>query len=133
MSKKTPSQDFNYKFEHHWGGERTTIQKIKGWIKKQKPPFNTILMHLFSYIEVWYWEGKVIQTMSGVDAEVDKIHELWDKEHATRTTTVEERPSSVPNLPTLIIRNEVVERGTEESSGSVAPPSTKIQIPDPWD
>jgi len=132
MSKKTPSQDFNYKFEHHWGGERTKIQKIKGWIKKQKPPFNKILMHLFSYIEVWYWEGKVIQTMTGVDAEVDKIHELWDNEHSTKPT-VEEGPSSVSDLPTLRIRNPVVERGTEESGTSVAPPSTKIQIPDPWD
>ena len=121
-----------YEFEHHWGGERTKIQKIKGWIKKQKPPFNTILMYLFSYIEVWYWEGKVIQTMSGVDAEVEKVHELWDKEHATRPT-VEEGPSSVPDLPTLTIRNPVVERGTEESSSSVAPSSTKIQIPDPWE
>jgi len=132
MSKKTPSQDFNYKFEHHWGGERTKIQQIKGWIKKQKPPFNKILMHLFSYIEVWYWEGKVIQTMTGVDAEVEKIHELWDNEHSIKPT-VEEGPSSVSDLPTLRIRNPVVESGTEESGTSVAPPSTKIQIPDPWD
>ena len=132
MSKQTRSQGLSYEFEHHWGGERTKIQKIKGWIKKQKPPFNTILMYLFSYIEVWYWEGKVIQTMSGVDSEVEKVHELWDKEHATRPT-VEEGPSSVPDLPTLTIRNPVVERGTEESGSSVAPSSTKIQIPDPWD
>jgi hypothetical protein len=81
MSKKTPSQDFSFKFEHHWGGERTTIQKIKGWIKKQKPPFDVILMHLFSYVELWYWEGKLKQTMATVDMEVEKIHELWDKEH----------------------------------------------------
>jgi len=132
MSKKTPSQDFNYKFEHHWGGERTTIQKIKGWIKKQKPPFNTILMHLFSYIEVWYWEGKVVQTMAGVDAEVEKVHELWDKEHAIRPT-VEERPSEVSDLPTLSIRNPVVERGTEEPSTSVASTGATIPFPDPWD
>ena len=134
MSKKTPSQDFSFKFEHHWGGERTTIQKIKGWIKKQKPPFDTILMHLFSYVELWYWEGKLKQTMATVDMEVEKIHEIWDKEHdITRNTTMEVRPSEVPHLDTLIIRNNIVERGTEESGTSVETTSTSIEIPDPWD
>ena len=42
MSEQKRSQDFHFEFEHHWGGERTQLQKIKGWIAKQKPPFNTI-------------------------------------------------------------------------------------------
>ena len=122
-----------YNFEVIFDKEKeTTLQKIKRWIEKQKPPFNTIYRHLFSFIEKWYWEGKVIQTMSGVDAEVEKVHELWDKEDEQRPT-VEEGPSSVPHLPTLRIRNPVVERGTEEPSTSVASSSTEIQIPDPWD
>ncbi len=29
MSKKIPSQDFNYKFEHHWGGEDNWYTKGK--------------------------------------------------------------------------------------------------------
>ena len=61
-------------FEHSWGGQETTLQKIKKWISKQKPPLNTILKYLFSYIEKWYWEGKVLQTMAGVDLEVNKNH-----------------------------------------------------------
>ena len=86
-------------------------------------------MHLFSYVELWYWEGKLKQTMATVDLEVEKIHELWDKEHdITRNTTMEVRPSEVPHLDTLIIRNNIVERGTEESSGSMAPPSTQISL-----
>ena len=102
MSKKTPSQDFSFKFEHHWGGERTTIQKIKGWIKKQKPPFDIILKHLFSYVELWYWEGKLKQTMATVDMEVEKIHELWDKEHdITRNTTCLLYTSPSPRDATL--------------------------------
>ena len=132
--KKDTFAGFQLKFEHHWGGERTTIQKIKGWIKKQKPPFDVILMHLFSYVELWYWEGKLKQTMATVDMEVEKIHELWDKEHdITRNTTMEVRPSEVPHLDTLIIRNNIVERGTEESGTSVETTSTSIEIPDPWD
>lgn len=122
-----------YNFEVIFDKEKeTTLQKIKRWIEKQKPPFNVIYRHLFSFIEKWYWEGKVIQTMSGVDAEVEKVHELWDEEDEQRPT-VEEGPSSVPHLPTLRIRNPVVERGPEESSSSMAPSSTEIQIPDPWD
>ena len=66
MSEQKRSQDFHFEFEHHWGGERTQLQKIKGWIAKQKPPFNTILAALFSWVEKWYWDGKVIQTMSNV-------------------------------------------------------------------
>ena len=90
-------------------------------------------MHLFSYVELWYWEGKVIQTMSDVDSQVEELHDLWDKEHATRTITMEERPSSVSDLPTLIIRNEVVDRGTEEPSTSVASSSPENPFPDPWE
>jgi len=46
---------------------------------------------------------------------------------------VEEGPSSVSDLPTLSIRNPVVERGTEEPSASVASSSIENPFPDPWD
>ena len=76
MSKKIPSQGFSYNFEIVFDKEKeTTLQKIKRWISKQKPPLNTILKYLFSYIEKMYWDGKVLQTMAGVDLEVKKLHE----------------------------------------------------------
>ena len=79
MSKKTPSQGFNYKFEIVFDKKKeTTLQKIKRWISKQKPPLNIILKYLFSYIEKMYWDGKVLQTMAGVDLETKKLHELWE-------------------------------------------------------
>jgi hypothetical protein len=143
MSKQTRSQDSNYsiEFEHHWGGERTTIQKIKGWIKKRKPPFDTILMHLFSYVEVWYWEGKVIKTMSSVDSQVKDLHEVWDNEHRTKQPRVEEGVSEVDGLPTLRITNPCVERRSETTdrrmdAGSITQPLQENErdlIPDPWD
>ena len=80
--------EFDYEFEVVFDKEKeTTIQKIKRWIKKQKPPFDVILMHLFSYVEIWYWEGKVLQTMSHVDSQVDDIHRLWANEHETEKHT----------------------------------------------
>ena len=84
MSKKTPSQDFSYEFEVVFDKEKeTTLQKIKRWINKKEPPLRTILSYLFSYVEKWYWEGKLKQTMSGVDSEVEKIHDVWDDELRT--------------------------------------------------
>ena len=80
MSKKTPSQGFSYNFEIVFDKEKeTTLQKLKRWISKQKPPLNTILKYLFSYIEKWYWDGKVLNTMAGVDLETKKLHKLWEE------------------------------------------------------
>ena len=122
MSKKTPSQGFSYNFEIVFGkGKETTLQKIKRWINKQKPPFNTILKYLFSYIEKWYWDGKVMNTMAGVDLETKKLHEQWDEE---------ERKQYAPELLetgvfgeegwSIEITNPIVERGTEESESGMA-------------
>ena len=122
MSKKTRSQGFSYNFEIVFGkGKETTLQKIKRWINKQKPPFNTILKYLFSYIEKWYWDGKVMNTMAGVDLETKKLHEQWDEE---------ERKQYAPELLetgvfgeegwSIEITNPIVERGTEESESGMA-------------
>jgi len=134
MSKQTPSQDFNYKFEHHWGGEDNWYTKGKRWAFNQKFPFN----HLALGVVEWLWKhwisGRVEMEMASVDKQADEIVKQWEAEdELNRQPTVEEGPSSVSDLPTLSIRNPVVERGTEEPSTSVAPPSTQVQIPDPWD
>ena len=110
-----PQFEFEVVFDKE---KETTIQKIKRWISKRKPPLNTILMHLFSYVEVWYWEGKLKQTMSGVDSQIEDLHELWDNEHSVRIR-VEEEPSGVAGLPTLTIRSPFVDKGTEESESGV--------------
>jgi len=135
MSKKTPSQDFSFEFTVILDKEKETrLQRIKRWIEKQTPPLNLILRHLFSYVEEWYWKRKVEQTMAEVDKQTDAIQKQWEKEdELNRQPIVEEEPSGVSDLPTLSIRNPVVERRTEESGTSVAPPSTQIQIPDPWE
>jgi hypothetical protein len=121
MSKKTPSQGFSYNFEIVFDKEKeTTLQKIKRWISKQKPPYNTILKYLFSYIEKWYWDGKVLQTMAGVDLETKKLHELWEADDKQITPHVVETGVFGEEGWSIQISNPIVERRTEESESGMA-------------
>ena len=106
-------------FEHTWGGEETTLQKIKKWISKQKPPINTILKYLFSYIEKWYWDGKVLQTMAGVDLEIKKLHEQWEKDDKQITPHIMETGVFGEKEWSLQISNPIVERGTSGSESGM--------------
>ena len=122
MSKKTPSQGFSYNFEIALGkGKDTTLLKIKRWISKQKPPLNTILKYLFSYIEKWYWDGKVLQTMAGVDLETKKLHELWEADDRQITPHTVETGVFGEEGWSIQISNPIVGGRTEESeSGMVS-------------
>ena len=122
MSKKTPSQGFSYNFEIVFGkGKDTTLQKIKRWISKQKPPLNIILKYLFSYIEKMYWDGKVLQTMAGVDLEVKKLHEQWDADDKQITPHTVETGVFGEEGWSIEISNPIVGGRTEEfESGMVS-------------
>ena len=122
------------KFEHHWGGEDNWYTKSKRWANKQKFPINHLALGFIEWLREKWIDGKVEMEMNSIEKQVRYMGEIWDKEdEQNRQPTVEEGPSSVPDLPTLRIRAPFVERGSEESGGSVASPSTKIQISDPWD
>ena len=124
MSKKTPSQGFNYKFEIVFDKEKeTTLQKIKRWISKQKPPLNIILKYLFSYIEKWYWDGKVLQTMAGVDLETKKLHEHWEENDRQSTPHTVEKGVFGDEGWSIEISNPVVERGSDSISTGMVTPS----------
>ena len=71
--------------------------------------------------------------MTSVDKQTEEIKDFWEEVENAKRFVVEEGPSSVPDLPTLRIRNLVVERGTEEPSTSMAPTGAKIPFPDPWE
>ena len=163
MSKKTPSQGFSYNFEIAFGkGKDTTLQKIKRWISKQKPPLNTILKYLFSYIEKWYWDGKVLQTMAGVDLETKKLHEQWEEDDRQITPHIVEKGvfgdegwsleisnpafggGTKVSVPKLVDASNV--RSVEKDEGNTTRPrTTKLseqhegvgrvnqEIPDPWE
>ena len=116
MSKKTPSQDFSYNFEIVFDKKKeTTLQKIKRWISKQKPPLNTILKYLFSYIEKWYWDGKVLQTMAGVDLETKKLHEHWEENDKQNTPHIVETGVFGKEGWSLQITNPIVERRSDST------------------
>ena len=120
MSKKTPSQGFNYKFEIVFDKKKeTTLQKIKRWISKQKPPLNIILKYLFSYIEKMYWDGKVLQTMAGVDLETKKLHELWDADDKQITPHTVETGVFGKEGWSIQISNPIVGGRTEESESGM--------------
>jgi hypothetical protein len=120
MSKKTRSQGFSYNFEIVFGkGKDTTLLKIKRWINKQKPPLNTILKYLFSYIEKWYWDGKVLETMAGVDLETKKLHELWEADDKQITPHTVETGVFGEEGWSIQISNPIVGGRTEESESGM--------------
>ena len=129
MSKKTPSQGFNYKFEIVFDKKKeTTLQKIKRWISKQKPPLNIILKYLFSYIEKMYWDGKVLQTMAGVDLETKKLHELWEADDKQITPHTVETGVFGEEGWSIQISNPIVGGRTEESESSMVSGSTAPRL-----
>jgi len=135
MSKKIPSQGLSYKFEHQWGGEDNWYTKGKRWAFNQKFPFNHLALGFIEWLRKHWIDGKVEMEMASVDKQTEEILKEWEEDAAKyyEQPTVEERPSSVSNLPTLRIRNPVVESGTEEPSASVASSSPENPFPDPWD
>ena len=129
MSKKTPSQGLNYNFEIVFDKEKeTTLQKIKRWISKQKPPLDTILKYLFSYVEKWYWDGKVLNTMAGVDLETKKLHELWEEDDRQITPHIVETGVFGDEGWSIEISNPVVERGTPTISTGMVTPSNAQRL-----
>jgi len=118
-------------FEHQWGGQDTWYTKSKRWANKQKFPISHLALGFIEWLYKHWVDGKVELEMDSVDRQAEEIKKQWQENE--QRPTVEEGPSSVPDLPTLRIRNPVVEGGTEESSTSVASSSNTVQIPDPWD
>jgi len=121
-----------HKIDHQWGGEDTWYTKGKRWANKQKFPINHLALGFIEWLRERWVDGRVEIEMASVDKQADEIVKQWEAEDV-RTTRVEETPSSVSDLPTLTIRNEVVERGTEEPSTSVESSSIENPFPDPWE
>jgi hypothetical protein len=139
MSKKIPSQDFNFEFTVVLDEEKESdIQKIKRWVSKQKPPFRLILEILFSYFEKWYWEQKVKQTMRDVDRQAEEIVKQWDEEderNRPKAEIVEEGLFGEEGW-SISISNPVVERRSQETDRRMGTGSDEKglggPLPDPW-
>ena len=130
MSEQLPSQDLNFKFEVVLDKEKETdIQRIKRWIAKQAPPWNTILEYLFSFIEKWYWDTKVQVTMDDVDRQAKEIVEQWNEEEKeTQAPIITSKPSEVEGLDEIRIRAPWV-RNSGESDWLAERPENWYQGP----
>jgi hypothetical protein len=136
-SPQTPSVGFN--FEVVLDKEKETdIQKIKRWIRKQKPPLNIILEHLFSFVEKWYIDWKVNETMRDVDRQAEEIVKQWEEEdekNRPKAEIVEEGLFGEEGW-SISISNPVVERGSEAADGRMGTGSDEKRLgrplPDPW-
>ena len=109
------------KFEKQFGdGVDPWYAKAERWAKKQKSPISFLALGLIEYLKKVWVNVKVENTMRGVDADIEKIHELWDEEETTHRMNViaqngndglhySQEPSEVKGLDNFEIRNNMIE------------------------
>ena len=109
------------KFEKQFGeGVDPWHAKAERWAKKQKFPISFLALGLIEYLKKVWINVKVENTMRGVDADIERIHELWDEEETTHRMNViaqngndglhySQEPSEVKGLDNFEIRNNMFE------------------------
>ena len=109
------------KFEKQFGeGVDPWYAKAERWANKQKFPISFLLKGLIVWMKERWIDVKVENTMKGVDADIEKIHELWDEEETTHRMNViaqngndglhySQEPSEVKGLDNFEIRNNMFE------------------------
>ena len=92
-------------FEKQFGkGTDPWYAKAERWAKKKKFPISFLALGLIAYLKKVWVNIKVENTMRSVDADVEKIHELWDDEEKKQfAPEIIETPSEVEGLNDLMI------------------------------
>ena len=76
-------------FEKQFGkGVDPWYAKAERWAKKQKFPISFLTLGLIAYLKKVWINVKVENTMMSVDADIKKIHELWDEEETNNRMNV---------------------------------------------
>ena len=94
--------------------------KAERWAKKRKFPISFLALGLITWMKEKWIDVIVEITMRSVDADIEKIHELWDEEEATHRMNViaqngndglhySQEPSEVKGLDNFEIRNNMIE------------------------
>ena len=108
-------------FEKQFGkGTDPWYAKAERWAKKQKFPISFLALGLIEYLKKVWINVKVENTMRRVDADIEKIHDLWDEEETTHRMNViaqngndglhySQEPSEVKGLDNFEIRNNMIE------------------------
>ena len=109
------------KFEKQFGeGVDPWHANAERWAKKQKFPISFLALGLIEYLKKVWVNVKVENTMRSVDADIKKIHELWDEEETEHRMIViaqngndglhySREPSEVKGLDNFEIRNNMIE------------------------
>ena len=92
-------------FEKQFGqGVDPWYAKAERWANKQKFPISFLALRIIAYFKKVWINVKVENTMRSVDADVEKIHELWDDEEKKQfAPEIIETPSEVEGLNDLMI------------------------------
>ena len=92
-------------FEKQFGkGTDPWYAKAERLAKKKKFPISFLALGLIAYLKKVWVNVKVENTMRSVDADVEKIHELWDDEEKKQfAPEIIETPSEVKGLNDLMI------------------------------
>ena len=92
-------------FEKQFGkGVDPWYAKAERWAKKQKFPISFLALGLIEYLKKVWVNVKVENTMRSVDADIEKIHELWDEEEKKQfSPEIIETPSEVDGLNDMSI------------------------------
>ena len=76
-------------FEKQFGqGVDPWYAKAERWAKKQKVPLCFLALGIIAYLKKVWINVKVENTMRSVDADIKKIHELWDEEETNNRMNV---------------------------------------------
>ena len=79
----------NWEFEKQFGkGVDPWYAKAERWAKKQKFPISFLALGLITYLKKVWINVKVENTMKSVDADIEKIHEIWDEEESNKRMDV---------------------------------------------
>ena len=109
------------KFEKQFGeGVDPWYAKAERWANKQKFPISFLALGLIEYLKKVWINVKVENTMRRGDADIEKIHDLWDEEETTHRMNViaqngndglhySQEPSEVKGLDNFEIRNNMIE------------------------
>ena len=108
-------------FEKKFGdGVDPWYVKAERWANKQMFPISFLLKGLIAWMKEQWIDVKIEKTMNSVDADIEKIHELWDEEETTHRMNViaqngndglhySQEPSEVKGLDNFEIRNNMIE------------------------
>ena len=125
---------FQYNFEHQWGGKDNWYTKSSRWAKKQPFPLNHLITGFIEWLHKMWIDGKILRTMDNVDRQAEKIVSDWEENDRQETPHIVETGVFGDEGWSLEITNPIVERRTDSTSTSMAPPSDAQRLQEnEWD